>query len=71
MKVLDVGCGWGGLAMYLHRHYDVDVLGVALAPTRSNFPTRRGRRRRRRPVKFELKDYRDVEGNSTGSPASA
>ena len=23
MKVLDIGCGWGGLALYLHRHYDV------------------------------------------------
>src|SRR4030095_4478692 len=32
MRVLDIGCGWGGLALYLHRHYDVDVLGIALAP---------------------------------------
>ncbi len=63
MKVLDVGCGWGGLALYLHRHYDVDVLGVALAPDQIEFSNERaaglgvGER-----VKFELKDYRDVEG---------
>ncbi len=63
MKVLDIGCGWGGLALYLHRHYDVDVLGVALAPDQIEFSNERaaeagvsGR------VKFELKDYRDVEG---------
>jgi cyclopropane-fatty-acyl-phospholipid synthase len=37
MKVLDIGCGWGGLALYLHRHYDVDVLGVELAPDQIEF----------------------------------
>jgi cyclopropane-fatty-acyl-phospholipid synthase len=63
MKVLDIGCGWGGLALYLHRHYDVDVLGVALAPDQIEFANERaaaaGISDR---VKFELKDYRDVEG---------
>ncbi len=63
MKVLDIGCGWGGLALYLHRHYDVDVLGVALAPDQIAFANERaaaaGVADR---VKFELKDYRDVEG---------
>src|SRR6185369_636150 len=37
MRVLDVGCGWGGLALYLHRHYGVEVLGVALAPDQIAF----------------------------------
>ncbi len=63
MKVLDVGCGWGGLALYLHRHYDVDVLGVALAPDQIAFANERaaaaGVADR---VRFELKDYREVEG---------
>jgi cyclopropane-fatty-acyl-phospholipid synthase len=63
MKVLDIGCGWGGLALYLHRHYDVDVLGVALAPDQIEFSNERaaelGVSDR---VKFELKDYRDVTG---------
>jgi cyclopropane-fatty-acyl-phospholipid synthase len=63
MKVLDIGCGWGGLALYLHRHYDVDVLGVALAPDQIEFSNERaaelGVSER---VKFELKDYRDVTG---------
>ena len=63
MKVLDIGCGWGGLALYLHRHYDVDVLGVALAPDQIEYSNERaaelGVADR---VKFELKDYRDVEG---------
>jgi len=63
MKVLDIGCGWGGLALYLHRHYDVDVLGVALAPDQIEFCKERaaelGVSDR---VKFELMDYRDVQG---------
>jgi cyclopropane-fatty-acyl-phospholipid synthase len=63
MKVLDIGCGWGGLALYLHRHYDVDVLGVALAPDQIEFSNERARELGvSGRVKFELKDYRDVEG---------
>jgi cyclopropane-fatty-acyl-phospholipid synthase len=62
-RVLDIGCGWGGLALYLHRHYDVDVLGVALAPDQIEFCRERaaaaGVSDR---VKFELMDYRDVAG---------
>ena len=63
MKVLDIGCGWGGLALYLHKHYDVDVLGVALAPDQIEYCRERaaalGVSAR---VKFELMDYRDVQG---------
>jgi len=63
MRVLDIGCGWGGLALYLHRHFDVDVIGVALAPDQIEVANERaaaaGVSDR---VKFELKDYRDVTG---------
>ena len=63
MKVLDIGCGWGGLALYLHRHYDVDVLGVALAPDQIAFCKERAAEAGVADrVKFELMDYRDVEG---------
>ncbi|HYI47390.1 MAG TPA: cyclopropane-fatty-acyl-phospholipid synthase family protein [Allosphingosinicella sp.] len=63
MKVLDIGCGWGGLALYLHRHYDVDVLGIALAPDQIEFCNERAKELGVSDrVKFELLDYRDVEG---------
>jgi cyclopropane-fatty-acyl-phospholipid synthase len=63
MKVLDIGCGWGGLALYLHRHYDVDVLGVALAPDQIEFCRERAAEAGVSDrVKFELMDYRDVQG---------
>jgi cyclopropane-fatty-acyl-phospholipid synthase len=63
MRVLDIGCGWGGLALYLHKHYDVDVLGVALAPDQIEFCKERAEQLGVADrVKFELMDYRDVEG---------
>jgi cyclopropane-fatty-acyl-phospholipid synthase len=64
MKVLDVGCGWGGFAIYMHKHYGCDVLGVALAPDQIEFCKERARAEGVEDhVKFELKDYRDVEGS--------
>ncbi len=63
MKVLDIGCGWGGLAMYLHQHYGVEVLGVALAEDQIAFCKERAEAAGvADKVKFALMDYRDVEG---------
>lgn len=63
MRVLDIGCGWGGLALYLHRHYGVEVLGVALAPDQIEFSRERAAEAGVSDhVKFELMDYRDVPG---------
>ncbi len=63
MKVLDIGCGWGGLAMYLHRHYGCEVLGVALAEDQIAFCKERAAAEGvADKVKFALKDYRDVTG---------
>ena len=63
MRVLDIGCGWGGLALYLHRTYDVEVLGVALAPDQIAFCNERAAELGvSAKVKFELNDYRDVPG---------
>ena len=63
MKVLDIGCGWGGLALYLHRHYGCEVLGIALAPDQIEFCNERAKELGvDDKVKFQLLDYRDVEG---------
>jgi cyclopropane-fatty-acyl-phospholipid synthase len=63
MRVLDIGCGWGGLALWLHKEFDVDVLGVALAPDQIAFCKERAEAAGVSDrVKFELMDYRDVEG---------
>jgi cyclopropane-fatty-acyl-phospholipid synthase len=31
MRLLDVGCGWGGMAIHAAKHYGVNVLGVTLS----------------------------------------
>lgn len=62
-RVLDIGCGWGGTALYLNRHAGVDVLGVTLSEEQLAVARQRaadaGVADR---VKFELIDYRAVTG---------
>jgi cyclopropane-fatty-acyl-phospholipid synthase len=61
-KVLDIGCGWGGLALYLAAAADVEVVGVTLAEEQLAIARKRaaaaGMADR---VRFELLDYRKVE----------
>jgi cyclopropane-fatty-acyl-phospholipid synthase len=62
-RVLDIGCGWGGLALELARNEHVEVLGVTLS--REQLSIAQGRARNAGladRVKFELRDYREVEG---------
>ncbi|MBA3055221.1 MAG: class I SAM-dependent methyltransferase [Sphingomonadales bacterium] len=64
MRVLDIGCGWGGLALYLNRHYGCEVLGVSLAPDQVRFANERAEAAGvADKVKFQLTDYRDVTGS--------
>lgn len=63
MRILDVGCGWGGFALFLARHYDVEVKGVALAPDQIAFCRERAEAEGLADrVRFDLMDYRDVAG---------
>lgn len=62
-RILDIGCGWGGFALFLARHYDVEVTGVALAPDQIAFCKERAEAEGLADrVRFELMDYRDVAG---------
>jgi cyclopropane-fatty-acyl-phospholipid synthase len=62
-KVVDIGCGWGGLALYLNRVADVDVLGITLSTEQLAVARERAARAGVADrVKFELMDYRDLEG---------
>lgn len=58
--VLDIGCGWGGMAIYLARHYDVHVVGITLSEEQLELARQRvieaGVADR---VSIELVDYRD------------
>ena len=63
LKVLDIGCGWGGMALYLNRVAGVDVTGVTLSEHQLAVARRRAKEAGvDDKVRFELIDYRDVEG---------
>ena len=62
MKVLDIGCGWGDLALYLAKLEDVEVLGVTLSKEQQALATERAKAAGlENRVRFELRDYRDVD----------
>jgi cyclopropane-fatty-acyl-phospholipid synthase len=60
-RVLDIGCGWGGMALFMHKVANVDVLGITLSEHQLKIARQRaadagvGDR-----VKFELIDYRQL-----------
>jgi cyclopropane-fatty-acyl-phospholipid synthase len=62
-RVLDIGCGWGGMALYLAAVAEVEVLGVTLSTEQLALARQRAvERGLDNRVRFELMDYRTVEG---------
>jgi len=62
-RVLDIGCGWGGMALYLNRVADVDVLGITLSEEQLRVARSRAEAAGVADrVRFELVDYRALEG---------
>lgn len=62
-RVLDIGCGWGGMALYMAAAADVEVLGITLSEQQLELARQRAiERGLDNRVRFELIDYRKVEG---------
>ncbi|MDQ3479541.1 MAG: cyclopropane-fatty-acyl-phospholipid synthase family protein [Pseudomonadota bacterium] len=62
-KVLDIGCGWGGMAIYLHQVAKVDVVGITLSREQLAVARRRAEEAGVADrVRFELIDYRQLHG---------
>lgn len=62
-RVLDIGCGWGGLALFMHQQAGVDVLGITLSEDQLRIARKRAEDAGVSDhVKFELIDYRNLEG---------
>jgi cyclopropane-fatty-acyl-phospholipid synthase len=60
-RVLDIGCGWGGMALTLARTADVEVTGITLSPEQLQVARRRAENEGLADrVRFELLDYREV-----------
>ncbi|WP_431034309.1 class I SAM-dependent methyltransferase [Streptomyces sp. P6-2-1] len=60
-RLLDVGCGWGSMALHAAREYGVDVVGVTLSREQAAYARKRvaeeglGDR-----IEIRVQDYRDV-----------
>jgi cyclopropane-fatty-acyl-phospholipid synthase len=71
MRLLDVGCGWGGMVIHAARHHGVDAVGITLSPAQQQLATQRveqanlgGR------VEIRLQDYRRLGGERFGAISS-
>ncbi|MDZ7626963.1 MAG: cyclopropane-fatty-acyl-phospholipid synthase family protein [Parvularculaceae bacterium] len=61
MRVLDIGCGWGGMALFLAERLSAKVVGVTLSREQFDLATARAAERGLSgKVEFRLTDYRDV-----------
>ncbi len=62
MRVLDIGCGWGGMALTLAGEFGADVVGVTLSEEQHRTATRRaevaGLADR---IDIRLQDYRNID----------
>ena len=66
-SVLDIGCGWGSLAIYLAEHADVNVVGITLSDEQLRVASEEVKRRGLgNQVRFELQDYRQHDGKYDG-----
>jgi cyclopropane-fatty-acyl-phospholipid synthase len=61
-RVLDIGCGWGGLALYLAEHAGAQVTGITLSKEQLALArVRAAEKDLAQQVGFRLQDYRDVD----------
>ncbi len=59
MRVLDIGCGWGGAAAFLAERYGVNVDGVTISRQQHEWASQQHKSPQ---LRFRLMDYRDISG---------
>lgn len=59
MRVLDIGCGWGGAAQFAAERYGVHVTGITISQNQAEAARERCRGL---PVSIQLEDYRSLSG---------
>ena len=63
MRLLDVGCGWGGMVMHAARHHGVRSVGVTVSRRQAELAAKRAADAGLADqVEIRLQDYRDVRG---------
>ena len=67
-RVLDIGSGWGGMALHLARNHDVQVTGLTLSQDQYRSASRRATENRLdSQVRFALQDYRQHLERNAGA----
>jgi cyclopropane-fatty-acyl-phospholipid synthase len=65
-RLLDIGCGWGGLILYAAQHYGVDATGITLSEPQAELARQRitesGLQDR---CRVEVRDYREIPASDT------
>lgn len=62
-RLLDVGCGWGGLIIHAARNYQVDALGITLSQAQAELANERIREAGLTDrCRVEVRDYREIKG---------
>ena len=62
-KVLDIGCGWGGMAFEIAKQSQCEVTGISLSQNQINYCNKKAKELKLdNQVHFELCDYREVKG---------
>jgi cyclopropane-fatty-acyl-phospholipid synthase len=62
-RLLDVGCGWGSMALHAARHYDAQVVGVTLSRAQAELARQRVTEEGLEgQVEIRVQDYRDLRG---------
>ncbi len=62
-KILEVGCGWGGMAFEIARQKGCEVTGISLSKNQIEYCKRKAKELNLdNQVKFELIDYREAKG---------
>ena len=63
-KILEVGCGWGGMAFEIARQKGCEVTGISLSKNQINYCKNKAKELKLdNQVNFELCDYREIKGN--------
>lgn len=67
MRLLDIGCGWGALALHAAEHHGVAVTGVTLSGEQRDFVLKRAATRGLSDrIDVSLRHYRDIGPTTTG-----
>ena len=62
-KILEVGCGWGGMAFEIAKQKDCEVTGISLSKNQINYCKKKAKELGLdNQVSFELADYREIKG---------